>query len=473
MILRSLFILLLTAIVCHPSLVEAARKPNIILIMADDFGYECVAANGGESYQTPNLDKLAAGGVRFENCYVQPLCTPTRVQLMTGMYNSRNYTRFAAIDPNVTTFGSLLKRAGYATGVAGKWQLGRDKNLPKRLGFDESCLWQHTRRPARFANAGLEYNGRERDFTNGEYGPDLVNEFAIDFITRHKDEPFFLYYPMILTHGPFPPTPDSPDYKRNAKNDRDGNDPASHFDDMVAYMDKLVGKVLAKLDELELRDETLVIFLGDNGTGREITSQFKGKVYPGGKGLTNYRGTHVPLIVSWPGSIPGNCVSSELIDSADFLPTLCEAAGAEVPPSLPIDGASFLPQLRGEKGKPREWLYAWYAKQGGPRATHEWAMTTELKVYSDGKIYDLRTDREESRPVDPASLSAEDAATIRKLQAVINKYANARPAELLASSGGNAEDEDYAKKEPGKKQAGKRQGKNKQGQRKNRKAQQL
>jgi arylsulfatase A len=237
-------------------------------------------------------------------------------------------------------------------------------------------------------------------------------------------------------------------------------------------MDKLVGKVLARLDELELRDNTLVLFLGDNGTGREITSQFKGKAYPGGKGLTNARGTHVPLIASWPRSVPGNRVSSDLIDSADFLPTLCEAAGAEVPPSLPVDGVSFLPQLRGENGKPREWLYAWYAKQGGPRATHEWAMTTELKVYGDGKIYDLRTDREESSPVDAASLSTEDAATVKKLQAVIEKYANARPAELLASSGGNAENDDYAKNQPSKKKEGKRQGKKKQGQ-KARKARQL
>lgn len=209
MLLRGSIILLVAAVACQPSFAAESRQPNIILIMADDLGYECIGANGCESYETPNLDELAASGMRFENCYVQPLCTPTRVQLMTGIYNSRNYIRFAAIDPKATTFGNLLKNAGYATGVAGKWQLGHARDLPKRLGFDEACLWQHTRRPARFTNPGLEYNGQERDFTNGEYGPKLVNDFALDFVTRHHHEPFFLYYPMILTHNPYQPTPDS------------------------------------------------------------------------------------------------------------------------------------------------------------------------------------------------------------------------------------------------------------------------
>jgi arylsulfatase A len=443
MIQRSLPILFAIAWACQPCGVAEARKPNIVLILADDFGYECVAANGGESYQTPNLDKLAAGGMRFENCYAQPLCTPTRVQLMTGMYNARNYTRFAAIDPGVTTFANLLKKVGYATGIAGKWQLGQDKKLPQRLGFDESCLWQHTRRPARYANPGLEYSGVERDFKKGEYGPDLVNDFTLDFVERHKNEPFLLYYPMILTHGPYQPTPDSSDWSPTAQNDRDGADPR-HFAGMVAYMDKLVGRLVAKLDELGVRDNTLVIFLGDNGTGREITSQFKGQPLRGGKGLTNARGTHVPLIANWPGHVPAGKVNGDLIDSTDFLPTLCELTGASVPKSLTIDGRSFLPQLRGEAGAPREWLYSWYSKNGGPKATHEWAMTTSLKVYRNGQVFDLRSDPYEETLLDAASLSADDAETVKKLQAVMDQYADARPAHLLTSAGGNAED-DYAK----------------------------
>ena len=120
------------------------------------------------------------------------------------------------MDPKATTFGNLFKNAGYATAIAGKWQLGREKDSPQKFGFDESCLWQHTRRPPRYANPGLEYNGEERDFKNGEYGPDLVNDFALDFIDKHKSKPFFLYYPMLLTHAPYQPTPDSPDWDPKA-----------------------------------------------------------------------------------------------------------------------------------------------------------------------------------------------------------------------------------------------------------------
>ena len=158
MIRNNLFVLLAAVLMCACCPADA-RQPNIILILADDLGYETLGANGGESYKTPNLDRLAATGMRFEHCHVQPLCTPTRVQLMTGMYNVRNYIDFGTIDPQATTFGNLLKNAGYATGIAGKWQLGRDKDLPQRFGFDEACLWQHTRRPPRYANPGLEYNG--------------------------------------------------------------------------------------------------------------------------------------------------------------------------------------------------------------------------------------------------------------------------------------------------------------------------
>jgi arylsulfatase A len=181
-----------------------SRKPNVVLIMADDFGYECVTANGGESYQTPNLDRLAAGGMRFTNCYVQPRCTPTRVQLMTGLYNVRNYIRFGLLDPEAVTFGHLLKKAGYATGIAGKWQLGQGKDLPRHFGFDEAYLWQHTRLRPRYANPGLEKDGVEEDYTNGEYGPTLVNDFVLDFCARHKDEPFFFVLPDDIDAQPVP-----------------------------------------------------------------------------------------------------------------------------------------------------------------------------------------------------------------------------------------------------------------------------
>jgi len=408
---------------------EKEARPNVVLIMADDFGYECVTADGGESYRTPNLDRLAAGGMRFTNCFVQPLCTPTRVQLMTGLYNVRNYVRFGWLDPEAVTFGHLMKQAGYATGIAGKWQLGQEKNLPQHFGFDESYLWQHTRRPPRYANPGLEKNGVEEDYSNGEYGPTLVNDFALDFVTRHKDEPFFLYYPMILTHDPYQPTPDGPNYDPQAVGEAVNRSP-KHFADMTAYMDKLVGRLADKLDELKIRENTLLLSIGDNGTGTGVTSQFEGKPYPGGKGSTTARGMHVPLIVNQPGRVPTGRVSNDLIASVDFLPTICEAAGAKVPPASALDGVSFYPQLRGETGSPRSWYYCWYARNGGPKAEREFAASTTHKVYRDGKYFRLADDPFETEPRAVAAAEGADAAAVKTLQAALDRYAEARPEAL-------------------------------------------
>jgi len=407
---------------------QGPSRPNVVLIMADDFGYECVTANGGQSYRTPNLDRLAAAGVRFEHCHVQPLCTPTRVQLMTGRYNVRNYVNFGTLPRTETTFAHLLKRAGYVTAVCGKWQLGRETDSPRHFGFDEACLWQHTRRPPRYANPGLEYDGMERDFSDGRYGPQLVNDFAMDFITRHKDRPFFLYYPMILTHAPFQPTPDSPDWDPKAVGE-DVNHHVKHFADMAAWMDKMVGRVDAKLAELGIRDNTLVLFLGDNGTLGSVTSRFVGADYRGGKGSTTRRGTHVPLIASWPAVIKQGRVNRDLVSSADFLPTLCEAAGAAVPAG--IDGVSFLPQLRGEQGDPREWLYCWYSpRQRADLTVRECAFDHRYKLYRDGRFFNLAADPDETAPLAVARLEGEAAAGAKKLQAVLDRFNDARPLEL-------------------------------------------
>jgi len=408
---------------------DSARPPNIVLILADDFGYECVTANGGQSYRTPNLDKLAESGMRFEQCHVQPLCTPTRTQLMTGISNVRNYIRFGLLDPKATTFAHVLKKAGYATGIAGKWQLGQDKDLPQHFGFDESYLWQHTRRPPRYANPGLEHNGKELDFKNGEYGPKLVNDFALDFVTRHKSEPFFLYYPMMLTHDPFQPTPDSPDWDPKALGEGVNKD-VKHFAEMTAYMDKLIGQLIAKLEELSLRENTLVLFLGDNGTLPAITSRFKGEPYRGGKGTSSVRGTHVPLIANWPGRIPAGRTNSDIISSTDFFPTLCDAAVATSPESSPPDGVSFLPQLLGQKGQPRPWYYCWYARDGGPKPQFEFAMSTTHKLYRDGRFFHLASDPFEHKPLDVKSATGADAVAARTLQAALDQYTDARPENL-------------------------------------------
>jgi arylsulfatase A len=438
--MRRLTLLLSSFVILNSSF---AARPNVILIMADDFGYECVGANGGESYQTPVLDKLAATGVRFENCHVQPLCTPTRVQLMTGRYNVRNYINFGTLLRSETTFGQLFKSAGYKTGICGKWQLGNEVDSPQHFGFEESCLWQQTRRPPRYTNPGLEYNGVEKDFTQGEYGPDLVNDFAIDFVTKHKDETFFLYYPMMLTHDPFQPTPDSAEYDRTISSEAKLRDD-KHFADMVTYMDKLIGKLVTKLDELSLGENTLLLFVGDNGTSSKMTSRFKGADFKGGKGSTTHRGTHVPMIVNWPAMIKEGRVSSDLVSSTDFLPTICQAADIEAPAK--VDGVSFLPQLKGESGSPREWLYMWYSpRQSKDMKVSECAFTQTHKLYRDGGFFDLKTDPEEKAP-----LPADSPAAV-KLKQALDQFQNARPAEL-----DRAFEQSGKGKVPGKKKKGKK-----------------
>jgi arylsulfatase A len=427
-----LTLLLSSFCIRHSSFAAEPPRPNIIVLLIDDIGYECIGANGCTSYQTPVLDELAATGVRFEHCYAQPVCTPTRVQLMTGIYNVRNYTDFAVMDPKCVTFANLLKQAGYATCISGKWQLGTEVNLPKQFGFDENCLWNHTRSAGRYMNPGLDINGVAKDFTNKEYGPDIVSDYALDFIQRKKSEPFFLYYTMMLTHAPFQPTPDSKGYGKRGG----GKAPAradginQEFADMVAYTDKLTGKLIVKLDELGIRDNTLLIILGDNGTQRGTVTMMGERRFIGGKGLPTDGGMHVPLIVSWPGKVAAGSVSRDLVDTTDFLPTICEAAGVTLPAELKIDGHSFLPQVRGEEGSPRAWYYSWQGALKEQGITAEFAATRDFKLSRTGDFYDLRTDSEEKHPLKVADLKDEAAAAAKLLQAPLDHYQDARPAEL-------------------------------------------
>jgi arylsulfatase A len=406
-------------IISRPSTVEA--RPNLVLIMADDLGYETIGANGGTSYKTPVLDRLASTGTRFTHCFVQPLCTPTRCQLMTGQYNVRNYTEFGKLDPSSVTFGNLLQQAGYATCVVGKWQLGRAVDLPQRFGYQESCLWQHTRRPPRYANPGLEINGVAKDYSHGEYGPDLVVDYAIDFITRHQSSPFFLYYPMILTHAPYQPTPDSDDWDPKTADERQRRD-RRHFGDMIQYMDKLIGRLVTQLELLGLRDNTLIVFLGDNGTGRGVRSRMGNREVIGGKGRTTDAGMHVPLIVNWPGHVERR-VCSDLVDSTDFLPTLLEAGGVPTPSDVDLDGMSFLPQLAGKTGRPREWVYSWYCPRPSRNPTvREFAFNDRFKLYRSDEFFDTEHDPQEKQPQLVMELTGDVANAAKLLQTALDKY---------------------------------------------------
>ena len=344
-------------------------RPNIILIMADDLGYEGLSCYGSTSYSTPELDKLAETGIKFDYCYSTPLCTPTRVQLMTGKYNFRNYTEFGSLKPGEFTFGHLFQDAGYKTCVAGKWQLaGRIKGanyrgegtLPEDAGFDEHCLWQVKDRGSRFWDPTVQQNGRLITDLQGKYGPDIFCDYINDFVKRNKSNPFFVYFPMALTHNPFIPTPDSKDVSQGLNK----KDP-KYFKDMVEYTDKLVGKMVRNLENQGLLENTLVIFTGDNGTNRQIVSRMGTQKIHGDKGNSTEAGTHVPLLVYWKGKIALGRVCSDLIDFTDFFPTLAEVANISLPKDEIFDGRSFLPQLLGEAGNPRDWVFCHYKPKWG------------------------------------------------------------------------------------------------------------
>ena len=408
------------------------EKPNVILIMADDMGYECLSCYGSTSYKTPNLDKLAHQGILFSECVSQPLCTPSRVKIMTGLHNYRNYEYFGYLNSNQYTFGNLMKDAGYTTCIAGKWQLNglyfkdkttewNDNKRPNRFGFDEYCLWQLTKKGnegERFANPLIEQNGKTLDRNIDDYGPEVFANYILDFINRKKDEPFFIYYPMVLVHNPFVPTPDSKEWQdQNLRYKKD----TAYFKDMVAYTDKIVGKITDKLKALNLDDNTIVIFTGDNGTNTAITSYTNKRVVQGGKGNTIDAGTHVPLIVSWPEKIRKGFVYDKLIEFSDFFPTLAELAGKEVK----SDGESFFKVLSGETHTSRKTAFVYYDPQWSKnvnRYRNIFVRTLDYKLYQNGKFYNLAKDILERYPLVMDSLTEKEMEIKTLLEKELKKH---------------------------------------------------
>lgn len=367
--------------------------------MADDVGMEAFSCYGGLDYKTPNIDSIGKDGVRFNHCYAQALCTPSRNQIMTGRYNHRNYLGFGRLDPNEITFGHLMKDAGYATAICGKWQLGRKRELINHFGFDEYLLWWLEERSERYNNVGnLIQNGKVIEGGKGKYGPDLMTDFALDFITRHKDKPFFLYYPMILVHDPFVATPDSADKTRPTRGKTKAASIKANFVDMVHYMDKIVGKINTHLGSLGIRDNTILIFTGDNGTHPSITSKTKTGDIRGAKANMKDAGTHVPLVAAWPAKGVKGLVSDQLVDFSDFLTTIVEAGGGKLPTDRKMDGVSFLSTLMGKEGKEREWAFSSYFDKFS-LLRKDFIRTQRWKLYSDGKFYDMKNDRDEKKPI--------------------------------------------------------------------------
>ncbi|MFQ5733429.1 MAG: sulfatase-like hydrolase/transferase, partial [Planctomycetaceae bacterium] len=311
---------------------SADRPPNIVLIMADDVGVETLGSYGGESYKTPHIDALAKGGLRFNHCYSMPVCHPTRIALLTGRYPFRlKHPRWGSFPKaeEENTLAHLLKRAGYATAIAGKWQLAMQKNDPRhpqRLGFDQSCLFGWHEGP-RYYDPLIWQNGRLRTDTRGKYGPDLYVEFLADFMKHNRKRPFFAYYSMALCHDV------TDDLKKPVPFGPKGR--YDNYAEMIAQMDKHVGRLVKAIDDLGLRENTVILFTGDNGTPKSyihtakngkyirkpVFSKIHGKMLRGGKGDLTDAGTNVPLIANWKGTVKPGRVANDLVDFSDWLPT--------------------------------------------------------------------------------------------------------------------------------------------------------
>ena len=431
----------LVLVPASPVLSQAPARPNIIVILADDLGVETLGVYGGSSYATPELDRIAAEGMRFENGHSQPLCTPTRVKLMTGLHNFRNYREFMDLDPGDVTFAHVLAQAGYRAVISGKWQLTNNSFVvhegtsPQQAGFGEHRLWQLRRegRGSRYWGPTLVTNDRLETWGEDVFGPDLINDFVLEAIDEHaaadpaSRRPLFIYYPMALPHDPFVTTPHHPDAESNQE----------RFAAMVAYMDHLVGRVRARLEEHELDRDTLLLFIGDNGTSSRITSVRKGQQIRGGKGRSLQSGSHVPYLAWWPGTIAGGQANETLVDVGDVFPTLVEAAGAGLPPGHDLDGESLLPTLTGGPALDREALFIhyeprWYA---GPPARY--AFDERFKRYDDGRLFDLAADPNEEAPLDDANLEPDDGLRVEAIDTLLaSKPGAIRTAGAWRPSGG-------------------------------------
>ena len=359
---------------------QLKRRPNIIVIVADDLGYADLGCQGCKDIPTPNIDTLAQNGVRFTSGYVScPVCSPTRAGLMTGRYQQRFGHEFnpgpvARASSNFglplteVTLADRLKAAGYATGMVGKWHLGTQPAYqPQQRGFDEFFGFlggAHSYLNA-LANGANPIRRGTTPVYEKEYLTDAFSREALAFIDRHQKEAFFLYLPFNAVHAPLEGARKYLDRFANIQNDK-----RRTFAAMLSAMDDAVGAVLTKLRQAGIEQETLIFFFSDNGgPTRQTTSRndplrgFKGQVLEGG--------IRIPFLIQWKSHLPAGMVYERPVISLDILPTAVAAAGIELPPEAKLDGVSLLPYLNGEKsGQPHEALYWRYGRnQQFARAT--------------------------------------------------------------------------------------------------------
>jgi arylsulfatase A len=388
----------------------AGVKPNIIFILTDDVGLGDIGCCGGDAFKTPHIDALAKTGVRFEYSYATPLCGPSRCQMLTGRYPFRtglnsNQSADAVSPADEVMLPTVLKEAGYATALVGKW--GQICLGPGEWGFEEYLSYQGSGRYWASQKSGYTCNGKSQELGATEYLPDVMHRFLVDFITRNQAKPFYVHYSMSHLHGPILRTPDS----------KDTGPQQDLYADNVVYMDKLVGQLVAELERLHLRERTLIVFTGDNGTARQgdERSTLGGRRIHGKKATMLEGGSRVPLIANWPGTTPTGVVNQDLTDFSDFFPTFAALGGAPLPAGVTLDGQSFAAQLKGEKGRPREWVYV--ELQG-----KSYVREARYKLTNSGELFDLKDAPFVEEPLPADSADPAIVAVRKRLQEVLNQH---------------------------------------------------
>ncbi|MGC6456429.1 MAG: sulfatase-like hydrolase/transferase [Coraliomargaritaceae bacterium] len=409
------------------------------MILVDDISHYAVSAYGAEKVRstqgffegvpisTPRIDSLAEEGLLCNYAYTYPLCEPTRIALMSGQNNRRNYLNCKSQHASDITFGDLFQRAGYETCLVGKWKQSRGtrevpgKDYVFEFGWDEFFCFDLIGEGRRMIEPYFVSNGEVKNYRGIDpetgrrwYGPELINRYALDFIERKKDEPFFLYYSMVLMHDEHTPTLDTQpesDYDDFVVDEKSEfghmkGDDRRYYPDMMAYTDKMVGRVLDQLDALGLAENTLVVLLGDNGSKSAFEYILPdGSTYIGYKGWQKEGGLHVPLLMRSPGRVQSGVIYDGLVYVTDILPMLCEAAEVEIPNQKNIDGISFWPQAIGQSDEPhRDAITTWYIGNhhySEEEFILEYAFDKQFKryapdtMYPDGRFFEWGTDPDE------------------------------------------------------------------------------
>ena len=399
------------------------QPPNFVVILADDLGYADVGFQGLQDFATPNIDRLAARGVRFTNAYVShPYCSPSRAGLLTGRYQHRfghvHNPKFRAgegLPLSETLLPQALAEAGYMSGIVGKWHLGDAPRFhPLKRGFDEFFgllggghdYFKSAGADAREYLIPLEAHGEPVPVEG--YLTEQLTEAALDFVRRHAGHPFFLYLSYNAPHGPLQAPPELLDRVNSISDPR-----RQTYAAMVTSLDDGVGEVLALLEELGISEGTMVFFLSDNG-GPTLANASDNTPLRATKGTVYEGGVRVPFVLAWPGQLPAGRAYDAPVSALDIFPTVVGTAGIETATNL--DGVNLMPYLLGaESAPPHEQLF-WHSDEGGQFATRTAEHKLVRVLAREPELYAIGEDISESSPV------SEDGVRIRELSGSIEAW---------------------------------------------------